>query len=79
MAVVSYLCRTMSVWKYQVVFSQLLLLLSSPSLGDQYDEEEYGVKYATDCEVCKVVTLELERTLQKTAGKHEVRKGGQAS
>ncbi len=42
------------------------------SYGDQFDEDQYGVKYATDCEVCKVVSLELTRTLDKTAGKHEV-------
>ena len=25
-------------------------------LSDKYDEEQYGVKYADDCEVCKIVS-----------------------
>ncbi len=51
-------------------------MLLRASLADEFDEEQYGVRYATDCEVCKVVTLELARTLEKTAGRHEVLETG---
>ncbi len=49
-----------------------LLAVSGMIGGDDFDEEQYGVRYATDCEVCKVVTLELTRILEKSAGRHEV-------
>lgn len=35
-------------------------------------EEEEGVKYASNCEVCKVVATELESRLQETGKSHEV-------
>ena len=44
--------------------------------GDAFDEEQYGVKYATDCEVCKIVTKEFVLLLQESAGKHEVLETG---
>ena len=44
--------------------------------GDAFDEEQYGVKYATDCEVCKIVTREFVTLLQESAGKHEVLETG---
>ncbi len=44
--------------------------------GDAFDEEQYGVKYATDCEVCKIVSREFVTLLQESAGKHEVLETG---
>ena len=37
----------------------LLLLLPLLSNSENIEEEKYGVKYASDCEVCKVETLGL--------------------
>ena len=56
-----------------VVVSPLLLLLS-PLLvrGDTFDEENYGVRYADDCEVCKIVSLEFGRTLERSGRSHGV-------
>ena len=28
--------------------------------ADTFEEEKYGVKYASDCEVCKVVAIEFQ-------------------
>ncbi|XP_011305268.1 protein canopy homolog 3 [Fopius arisanus] len=35
-------------------------------------EEEHGVKYASKCEVCKVLALELESRLNETGKSHDV-------
>ncbi|XP_037083153.1 protein canopy homolog 3-like [Pollicipes pollicipes] len=35
-------------------------------------EEKYGVKYASKCEACKIVSAELELQLQKTGRSHDV-------
>jgi len=35
-------------------------------------EEQYGVKYASKCEACKIVAGELELQLQKTGRSHDV-------
>ena len=43
----------------------LLLLLSAllpPTSTDEFDEEQYGVKYASECEVCKVKSHTFIRT-----------------
>ena len=45
-------------------------------LSDKYDEEQYGVKYADDCEVCKIVSHELTSMLDQSKGKHEVLETG---
>ena len=34
--------------------------------------DEDGVKYATPCEVCKIVTNELESRLKETGRSHDV-------
>jgi len=44
--------------------------------ADDFDESQYGVKYATDCEVCKIVTLELEKALAQSAKSHQVLETG---
>lgn len=36
------------------------------------EEEEYGVKYASTCEVCKYVVVELENRLKETGKTHDV-------
>ncbi len=40
--------------------------------GDTFDEENYGVKYANDCEVCKIVSKEFVTLLKESEGKSEV-------
>jgi len=44
--------------------------------GDKFDEDNYGVKYADECEVCKIVSEEFETLLGETAAKHEVLETG---
>lgn len=44
--------------------------------SDQFDEENYGVKYADDCEVCKIVSSEITALLAESAHKHEVLETG---
>ena len=57
-------------------FLILLTLPFSYSKSDKFDEEEYGVKYADDCEVCKIVTNEFVMLLDESKGKHEVLETG---
>ena len=52
------------------------LIVFSICQADKFDEDQYGVKYATDCEVCKIVTNELTLLLSESAGKHEVLETG---
>jgi len=59
----------------KIVFVQLLLLVGV-SKSDKFDEEKYGVKYANDCEVCKIVTSEFLSLLDESKGKHEVLETG---
>ena len=54
----------------------LVLTLFTYSKSDKFDEEEYGVKYADDCEVCKIVTNEFVMLLSESEGKHEVLETG---
>ncbi len=61
---------------WTILLAVIAALCAPPCRPDKFDEEEYGVRYATDCEVCKVVTLELTRTLGRTAGRHEVLETG---
>ena len=60
---------------FQIVFLQMLLLLGV-SKSDKFDEDQYGVKYANECEVCKIVTWEFWNLLQKSKGKTEVLETG---
>jgi len=46
------------------------------ALADKFDEENYGVKFAEDCEVCKVVTDEFLMLLSESDGKSEVLETG---
>ena len=41
-------------------------------LGDDFAESAYGVKYASDCEVCKVVATEFTARLGESARTHGV-------
>ncbi|XP_066966598.1 protein canopy 4 [Macrobrachium rosenbergii] len=48
-----------------VVIGLLFIVISAVQCGD-IEEEKYGVIYATDCEVCKLVTKEVSERLQST-------------
>jgi hypothetical protein len=50
----------------------LLLFCAGQSRGESFEEEAYGVKFASDCEVCKVVAVEFESRLLESAKKHDV-------
>ncbi|XP_023337433.1 protein canopy 4-like isoform X2 [Eurytemora carolleeae] len=39
--------------------------------GDKFEEEKYGVKFASECEVCKVFTEEFSAKLEESSKKHE--------
>lgn len=50
----------------------LFALLSVVAVSEaSIEEEEHGVYYPTDCEVCKYVTVELEARLKETGKTHE--------
>ena len=53
-----------------------LVMLVGYVTSDAFDEEQYGVKYANDCEVCKIVSKEFVTLLKESAGKHEVLETG---
>jgi len=40
--------------------------------SETFEEANYGVKFASDCEVCKIFTQEFTNKLQESAKKHEV-------
>jgi len=40
--------------------------------NESFEEEKYGVKYASDCEVCKVVATEFQARLSETGKSHAV-------
>ena len=40
--------------------------------GETFEEEHYGVKFASDCEVCKIFSTEVTDLLEKSSKKHEV-------
>lgn len=46
------------------------------ALADKFDEEQYGVKYADHCEICKIVSNEITLLLSESDGKHEVLETG---
>ena len=43
---------------------------------DKFDEDNYGVRFADACEVCKIVSDELTSLLAETSGKSEVLETG---
>ena len=52
------------------------LLCVDAILADKFDEDKYGVKYADNCEICKIVTNEITLLLSESEGKHEVLETG---
>ena len=44
--------------------------------SDKFDEEQYGVKYADECEVCKIVSQEFTTLLDESKHSHEVLETG---
>ena len=50
----------------------MILALINISCADEFEEEKYGVKYASDCEVCKVVATEFTARLAESATAHGV-------
>ncbi len=62
-----------------MIFSKVFLvtlLVVTQSNADTFDEVNYGVKYATDCEVCKIVSKEFVTLLEESSKKHEVLETG---
>ncbi|CAH0561715.1 unnamed protein product [Brassicogethes aeneus] len=56
----------------------LLIVLSTSKLVNSVTEEDEGVKYANRCEVCKVLTTELEDRLEETGKSSDVIETGYA-
>lgn len=50
----------------------LIFLFATPDSDDKFLESEYGVKYATKCEACKIVADELALSLQNSGRTHDV-------
>ena len=46
------------------------------AFADKFDEEQYGVKYADHCEICKIVSNEITLLQSESDGKHEVLETG---
>jgi len=63
--------------KYLLIGVVLCSLYSS-ACGDSLatlDEEKYGVKYATECEVCKLVTKEVNERLESSSSSDVIETG----
>jgi hypothetical protein len=45
-------------------------------IADKFDEDQYGVKYASECEVCKLVSSEFMATLSESSKTHETLETG---
>jgi len=52
------------------LFTFVILFVSIRS--ETFEEEKYGVKFASECEVCKIFTQEFEAKLKESSKKHEV-------
>ncbi|KAG5681602.1 hypothetical protein PVAND_011018 [Polypedilum vanderplanki] len=50
----------------------LMLLAAQSSLSTSPEEELHGVKYANNCEACKILAIELQERLTETGKTHEV-------
>jgi len=50
----------------------MFALLLTLSLGGDLEEDKYGVKYASTCEVCKVVAIEFGSKLSESQKSHGV-------
>ena len=53
-----------------------ITILLAVAWSDKFDEEQYGVKYANHCEICKIVSNEITLLLSESEGKHEVLETG---
>ena len=53
-----------------------ITILLAVAWADKFDEEQYGVKYANHCEICKIVSNEITLLLSESEGKHEVLETG---
>lgn len=51
--------------KIFAIFLQITVVLCGP-------EEKEGVKYASKCEVCKILAVELQDRLSETGKSHDV-------
>ena len=54
----------------------IVIYFLSSVIADKFDEDQYGVKYADDCEICKIVSNEITLLLSESEGKHEVLETG---
>jgi len=57
------------------IFAVSIFIISAVK-ADKFDEDQYGVKYADDCEICKIVSNEITLLLSESEGKHEVLETG---
>ncbi|KAJ6216526.1 hypothetical protein RDWZM_007683 [Blomia tropicalis] len=61
---------------YNPIIFILIVCSATPSLSTtskpSIEEEVYGVKYASDCEVCKLLVTELQDRLDSTGKSHDV-------
>lgn len=55
-----------------VLCSTLLLFGHLRAAEESFEESQYGVKYASKCEVCKYLAVELEASLGETGRTHDV-------
>lgn len=60
--------------QYLLVLSLVLPCVILAGSGDveTFEEDKYGVKYASDCEVCKVVATEFEAKMKESEKRHDV-------
>jgi hypothetical protein len=52
------------------------ILFVAVVVADKFDEDNYGVKFADECEVCKIVSAELDASLAESGKKHGVLETG---
>ena len=61
---------------FKTYFLAFAIYFLSSVIADKFDEDQYGVKYADDCEICKIVSNEITLLLSESEGKHEVLETG---
>ncbi|OTF77857.1 hypothetical protein BLA29_007733 [Euroglyphus maynei] len=64
--------QRLMMWVSILFVVSALLSVMADSSDEKFEEKHYGVRYATPCEVCKIVALELENRFQATGKSHDV-------
>merc|ERR1711915_672380 len=56
----------------RILVALVSFVLVCQTQGEDFEEKNYGVKYASDCEVCKVMAIEFNSKLSESSATHGV-------